>query len=303
MTAVTRKGGRRVVSFPEPIDEWTVLLSLVYRQVPGSALAFQGLVLLYFHNLGHLIRSRRRPDGYVYLVERTMLSADVFVNNMQDTPGFSAGDGRIYAEWRRRANRWVPHSVCYLTLQSDVALRRTTERGRACEVGLSSEFLRKLTDLYDKHYTLLTTEWAEWERRSPQQRRQQVPVMRVVLIAAGVSPQEDIADQVWAVCATSSSDCAHDFTRSVPNTPDVRPNMADGRESKAVQASQATKAPVVAATEIDVEDEQECKRPCKTVEVGKPPDPPLPGPVPCNDQKAVQVTWVDNVRASPCGSL
>ena len=121
--------------------------------------------------------------------------------------------------------------------------------------------------------------------------------MRVVQIAAGVSPQEVIADQVWAVCATS----AHDFTRSVPNTPDVGP--ADGRESKAVQASQATKAPVVAATEIDVEDEQECKGPCKTVEVGKPPDPPLPGPVPCNGQKAVQVTWVDNVRASPCVSL
>ena len=277
-----------MVSFPEPIAEWNVLLTLVYREVPGSALAFQGLVLLYFHNLGHLIRSRRRPDGYVYLLERTMLSADVFVNNMQDTPGFSAGDNRVYAEWRRRANRWVPHSVCYLTLQSDVALRRTAERGRACEVGLSSEFLRKLTGLYDKHYTRLATEWAEWERRSPHQRRQQVPVMRVVQIAAGVSPQEDIADQVWAVCATSSYDCAHDFTRSVPNTPDVGP--ADG-------------APVVAATEINIEDEQECKRPCKTVEVGKPPDPPLPGPVPCNGQKAVQVTWVDNVRASPCVSL
>jgi hypothetical protein len=277
-----------VVSFPEPIAEWNVLLTLVYREVPGSALAFQGLVLLYFHNLGHLIRSRRRPDGYVYLLERTMLSADVFVNNMQDTPGFSAGDNRVYAEWRRRANRWVPHSVCYLTLQSDVALRRTAERGRACEVGLSSEFLRKLTGLYDKHYTRLASEWEEWERRSPQQRRQQVPVMRVVQIAAGVSPQEDIADQVWAVCATSSYDCAHDFTRSVPNTPDVGP--ADG-------------APVVAATEINIEDEQECKRPCKTVEVGKPPDPPLPGPVPCNGQKAVQVTWVDNVRASPCVSL
>jgi hypothetical protein len=277
-----------VVSFPEPIAEWNVLLTLVYREVPGSALAFQGLVLLYFHNLGHLIRSRRRPDGYVYLLERTMLSADVFVNNMQDTPGFSAGDNRVYAEWRRRANRWVPHSVCYLTLQSDVALRRTAERGRACEVGLSSEFLRKLTGLYDKHYTRLASEWEEWERRSPQQRQQQVPVMRVVQIAAGVSPQEDIADQVWAVCATSSYDCAHDFTRSVPNTPDVGP--ADG-------------APVVAATEINIEDEQECKRPCKTVEVGKPPDPPLPGPVPCNGQKAVQVTWVDNVRASPCVSL
>jgi hypothetical protein len=281
-----------VVSFPEPIAEWNVLLTLVYREVPGSALAFQGLVLLYFHNLGHLIRSRRRPDGYVYLLERTMLSADVFVNNMQDTPGFSAGDNRVYAEWRRRANRWVPHSVCYLTLQSDVALRRTAERGRACEVGLSSEFLRKLTGLYDKHYTRLASEWTEWERRSPQQRQQQVPVMRVVQIAAGVSPQEDIADQVWAVCATSSYDCAHDFTRSVPNTPDVGP--ADGRESKAV---------LVAATEINIEDEQECKRPCKTVEVGKPPDPPLPGPVPCNGQKAVQVTWVDNVRASPCVSL
>ena len=277
-----------MVSFPEPIAEWNVLLTLVYREVPGSALAFQGLVLLYFHNLGHLIRSRRRPDGYVYLLERTMLSADVFVNNMQDTPGFSAGDNRVYAEWRRRANRWVPHSVCYLTLQSDVALRRTAERGRACEVGLSSEFLRKLTGLYDKHYTRLASEWEEWERRSPQQRQQQVPVMRVVQIAAGVSPQEDIADQVWAVCATSSYDCAHDFTRSVPNTPDVGP--ADG-------------APVVAATEINIEDEQECKRPCKTVEVGKPPDPPLPGPVPCNGQKAVQVTWVDNVRASPCVSL
>ena len=277
-----------MVSFPEPIAEWNVLLTLVYREVPGSALAFQGLVLLYFHNLGHLIRSRRRPDGYVYLLERTMLSADVFVNNMQDTPGFSAGDNRVYAEWRRRANRWVPHSVCYLTLQSDVALRRTAERGRACEVGLSSEFLRKLTGLYDKHYTRLASEWEEWERRSPQQRQQQVPVMRVVQIAAGVSPQEDIADQVWAVCATSSYDCAHDFTRSVPNTPDVGP--ADG-------------APVVAATEINIEDEQECKRPCKTVEGGKPPDPPLPGPVPCNGQKAVQVTWVDNVRASPCVSL
>ena len=277
-----------MVSFPEPIAEWNVLLTLVYREVPGSALAFQGLVLLYFHNLGHLIRSRRRPDGYVYLLERTMLSADVFVNNMQDTPGFSAGDNRVYAEWRRRANRWVPHSVCYLTLQSDVALRRTAERGRACEVGLSSEFLRKLTGLYDKHYTRLASEWEEWERRSPQQRQQQVPVMRVVQIAAGVSPQEDIADQVWAVCATSSYDCAHDFTRSVPNTPDVGP--ADG-------------APVVAATEINIEDEQECKRPCKTVEVGKPPAPPLPGPVPCNGQKAVQVTWVDNVRASPCVSL
>ena len=288
-----------MVSFPEPIAEWNVLLTLVYREVPGSALAFQGLVLLYFHNLGHLIRSRRRPDGYVYLLERTMLSADVFVNNMQDTPGFSAGDGRVYAEWRCRANRWVPHSACYLTLQSDVALRRTTERGRACEVGLSSEFLRKLTALYDKHYTRLATEWAEWERRSPHQRRQQVPVMRVVQIAAGVSPQEVIADQVWAVCATS----AHDFTRSVPNTLDVGPNMADGRGSKAVQASQAPKAPVVTATEIDVEVVRECKRPCKTVEVGKPPDPPLPGPVPCNGQKAVQVTWVDNVRASPCVSL
>ena len=237
-----------MVSFPEPIAEWNVLLTLVYREVPGSALAFQGLVLLYFHNLGHLIRSRRRPDGYVYLLERTMLSADVFVNNMQDTPGFSAGDNRVYAEWRRRANRWVPHSVCYLTLQSDVALRRTAERGRACEVGLSSEFLRKLTGLYDKHYTRLASEWVEWERRSPQQRQQQVPVMRVVQIAAGVSPQEDIADQVWAVCATS----AHDFTRSVPNTLDVGPNMADGRGSKAVQASQAPKAPVVTATEIDV---------------------------------------------------
>ena len=204
IAAVACKGRSRVVSFPEPIGEWAGLLSLVYAGKAGAALAFQGLVLLYFHNLGHLIRSRRRPDGCVHLVERTMQSADVFVKNMQNTPGFSAKDGRIYAEWCRRADRWVPFSACYLSLQSGVALQRTVERGRTCEGGLSSAFLGQLTHLYDSHYTQLAAEQAEWESRSPQDRQWLPPVMGVVRISAGASSRDEIANQVWTVCETSS---------------------------------------------------------------------------------------------------
>lgn len=125
--------------FPEPVEQWAELLDLYYASPAEWSLPFSLKVLLSF-------REPARADTCI--VERSPLaSRHVFSQVLYNESLLNQQEWDLFKEYHD-VLAWKPGVIFYIDTPADVCMERIRSRGRACEAGITLEYLSKVDFQY-----------------------------------------------------------------------------------------------------------------------------------------------------------
>lgn len=156
----------------EPLDTWGDLLELFYDDPAAWGLAFSLKVLHGFH--GKNTAAAAAPT----VVERSPAACrNVFTQLLYNSNHLSPAAWEVFKEYHDILG-WEPDAYIYVHVPAEVCFERMQARGRACETGVTLDYLRRVEFQY--HNMLKFTE---------------VPVHRV----DGTRPGAEVAAEIAAI--------------------------------------------------------------------------------------------------------
>lgn len=125
---------------PEPVEAWGDLLEKYYADPPTWSLPFNLRVLADFARVPSTCIVERSPGA-----TRHVFTQLAFNDGLMTDAAFS-----IFKEYYARL-AWTPDVIIYIDTPSDICFERVRQRGRPGEEGVSLDYLRKVSFLYDQY--------------------------------------------------------------------------------------------------------------------------------------------------------
>jgi len=134
--------GTRLPVFLEPVDEWRDWLNLFYTDFTRWSFTFNLKVLMTFN--------RWKGIDCTALYERSPMCCKMVFTELQKQDGvMNPMEIELFEEIYENVC-WEPDVLIYLRATPEVCMERMHKRGRACENGVSLEYLTKVHDQYEK---------------------------------------------------------------------------------------------------------------------------------------------------------
>jgi deoxyadenosine/deoxycytidine kinase len=121
----------------EPIREWGNLLDLYYGDPATWSLAFNLKVLHSFYDVSGAHIIERSPGACRH----------VFGQLSYNDNHLSPAAWDVFKEYHELLG-WEPDAYVYIDTPADVCYARIQQRGRACEIGVTEEYLRRIEFQY-----------------------------------------------------------------------------------------------------------------------------------------------------------
>jgi deoxyadenosine/deoxycytidine kinase len=146
------------VVIPEPVEEWEEMLARFYLDPRRWALTLQCKILT---GMSEVKKKALASGAAVVLVERSPLSARVFLRNLYDTDKIDEAELEVYDGLHARL-AWEPDTTFLMSVTPAECHRRLEARGRLSEAGLVPlSYLECLDSLYKIMATLASVNTVE----------------------------------------------------------------------------------------------------------------------------------------------
>jgi deoxyadenosine/deoxycytidine kinase len=143
---------------PEPVEEWEEMLARFYLDPRRWALTLQCKILT---GMAEVKKKALASGAAVVLVERSPLSARVFLRNLHDTGKIDDAELEVYDGLHARL-AWEPDTTFLLSVTPAECHRRLEARGRLSEAGrVPLSYLECLDALYGTMATLASVNTVE----------------------------------------------------------------------------------------------------------------------------------------------
>lgn len=137
------------VVFAEGADDWNRwrgALECFYTDPPRWSFLLQASILDDMRRIYDRIMTEHREERIVF-VERSPLSAKIFVDNSRRAGHLTDLEGRTYDRLHSQLG-WVPDVIISLECPADTTIRRLRERSREAELGVDEDYLRTMDSCY-----------------------------------------------------------------------------------------------------------------------------------------------------------
>ena len=125
--------------YPEPVEQWTELLTLSYRNPQRWALAMNCKALIAFTSV-----PEADTAGRPVIVERSPMSCkEVFARLHHNEGTMTTNEWRLFCDLFSMKG-WIPDVVIYLKSSPQVCMGRMRHRARSAEESVSQDYLSKL---------------------------------------------------------------------------------------------------------------------------------------------------------------
>lgn len=145
--------GLRVTMVPEPVEEWTEILPLFYKDPSRWGYHFQTKAL--YDRIRVSEQVWKDCDADVIIMERSIWSDEIFMKTLQRCGEITEMEVKHYHnlwDMARRLMPFKPNVIFFLKPSIDTVMKRVEERARDGEDGISRDYQITLQTVHEEDF-------------------------------------------------------------------------------------------------------------------------------------------------------